>query len=100
MLFYEPLTGCGDAVTAPHVKHRDQSAAVRGRDDVRRNETFEAGDVAILGRQDESVEKTSLLGAELAGILRPFATCCRARVTTCRALASSSRRTFAMSRYG
>src|SRR5262249_30919774 len=35
-----------------------------------------------------------------ADILPPFATCWRARVTTCRALASSSRRTFAISRYG
>ena len=30
--------------------------------DVRCKETFEAGDVAILGRCDESVEKTSLRG--------------------------------------
>jgi hypothetical protein len=37
---------------------------------------------------------------EPAGIFRPLATCCRARVTTCRAFASPSRRTFAMSRYG
>ena len=36
--------------------------AGRGGNDVRRKETFEAGDIAAVGCCDERVEKTSLLG--------------------------------------
>ena len=48
-------------------------------------------------RAGERVART-LAGVELAAVVRPLAMCCRARVTTCRALASASRRTLAMSR--